>query len=174
MFKKLLSFINRPTKAGEIMRFVIVGALATMVDFLIMGVTMYIIEPSEYPDFFSVFFGARSTPSLLAKLLGTGTGFLFGLVANYLFSVLFVFNEKGRSKTVKGFLLFAVFSVIGLLIHEIGMYIFSDQLLINEWITKIILTLVVLVYNYLSRKAFIFKSTKKEQTDEDQSDNSLL
>ena len=94
------------------------------------------------------------------------------------FLIFFVFNEKGKSKTVKGFVIFAVFSAIGLLIHEVGMYLFSDVWGMNEWVAKIILTIVVLVYNYVSRKLLIFKKDKAERggeiDEEDQSDNTLL
>ncbi len=160
MFKKLLAFINQPTKFGEILRFVIVGGLATVIDFLAMGITLYLFEPSLYPNFYNVFFGAIGEPSTLAASFGTGLGFLFGLLANYLLSILFVFNEKGKSKTLKGFLVFTFFSAIGLLIHEIGMLVFFGELKINEWVVKIVMTLIVLVYNYITRKLFIFKKDK--------------
>ena len=163
MFKKLIEFINRPTLFCEILRFVIVGGIATAVDFFVMGVVLYIFDPSLYPHFYNVFIGGEE-PSLIAKLVGTGVGFIFGLIANYVLSVIFVFNEKGKSKTVGGFILFTVFSAIGLLIHEFGMYLISDLLSVNEWITKIILTFVVLVYNYISRKIFIFKKEKTDET----------
>ena len=173
MFKKLLEFINRPTRAAEILRFLIVGGLATVVDMFMTGVTLYIFDPNLYPNFFNVFIGSAE-PALIAKLVGTGVGFLFGLVANYVLSVIFVFNEKGKSKTTKGFLIFAFFSAIGLLIHEFGMYLLSDILGVNVWITKIVLTVVVLIYNYVSRKLFIFRKTGGDNKDENQSDNSML
>ena len=37
------------------------------------------------------------------------------------------------------------------------MYLGYDLLHIDEWIVKIFLTAVVLVYNYLTRKFFIFR-----------------
>ena len=156
MLKKLIEFINKPTLFCEILRFVIVGGIATVVDFLIMGVTLYIFDPSLYPHFYNVFYGGGE-PSLAAKLVGTGVGFIVGLIANYVLSVVFVFNEKGRSRTLKGFLVFSIFSAIGLFIHELGMYLLSDVWSVNEWICKILLTFVVLFYNYVSRKIFIFK-----------------
>ena len=57
------------------------------------------------------------------------------------------------------------------------MYLFSDVWGMNEWVAKIILTIVVLVYNYVSRKLLIFKKVKEkggEIDEEDQSDNTML
>lgn len=144
----------------EIFRFLIVGGGATVVDFLTMSAVLYIAAPEIYPDFLSVFFGGISEPSTLATVLGTGAGFLVGLAFNYIFSVLFVYKEKGNSKTLGGFLLFSLLSAGGLAIHLLGMYIGFDLLHINEWIIKIILTIVVLVYNYLTRKFLIFRKNK--------------
>ena len=168
MFDKIKNFINQKTLFGEIMRFVLVGGLATVVDFLMMGITLYIFAPEKYPSFFNVFYGATETPSVLAACFGTGVGFIFGLLANYLLSIVFVFNEKGNSKSAKGFLVFALFSAIGLGIHEAGMYLLNGLLFINEWVVKILLTLVVLVYNYVTRKLLIFKKTTPQKPDGEQ------
>ena len=156
MFTKLKDFINQKTLFGEIMRFLFVGGIATVVDFLVMSVTLYIFEPYKYPSFFNVFYGAE--PSVIASCFGTGTGFLFGLVANYLLSVLFVFNYKGNSTTLGGAVKFALLSAVGLGIHVLGMYLMRDVLSINVWVVKVTLTLVVLVYNFITRKIFIFRN----------------
>ncbi len=169
-FKKLLNFINQKTLMGEICRFVIVGGIATAVDFFAMGVTKYICQPEIYPSFISVFFTFINhiDSATYADTIGTGVGFLFGLIANYLLSVIFVFNEEGNSKSAKGAIKFIIFSLIGLLINEVGMLVFKKFTPINEWIIKVFMTLVVLVYNYLTRKLFIFKNkveSKNEQTE---------
>ena len=147
----------------EIVRFLIVGGGATIVDFLTMSLVLYLMQPEIYPDFLSIFLGGTAEPTTLATVIGTGAGFLVGLAFNYIFSVLFVYKEKGNSKTVGGFLLFAVLSAGGLVIHLLGMYLGYDLLHINEWIVKIVLTAVVLVYNYLTRKFFIFRKDKRSQ-----------
>ncbi|MBO4572689.1 MAG: GtrA family protein [Clostridia bacterium] len=157
MFDKLRRFINGKTLLGEIVRFLLVGGLATVVDFFMMGVTLYFFAPDKYPSFFNVFHGATEKPELIAACFGTGIGFIFGLIANYVLSIIFVFNEKGNSKSVKGFLVFAFFSAIGLGIHEVGMYLFNGVLLWNEWLVKILLTFIVLIYNFVTRKLLIFK-----------------
>ena len=135
----------------EIVRFVIVGGLATLADMLVMGVVLYAFDSALYPHFYNVWYGGGQ-PSTLATVVGTGAGFLTGLVINYVLSVIFVFNEKGKSKSAYGFIVFTVLSAVGLGIHLGGMYIGYDLLHINEWIVKIILTAVVMVYNYVSKK----------------------
>ena len=170
MPNKIKAFIARKTLLGEIIRFLLVGGLATVIDFLAMGITKYVFEPYKYPVFFNVFYGATNTPSVLANCFGTGIGFIFGLIANYLFSVIFVFNEKGNSRSVVGFLVFALFSAIGLGIHIFGMWLLNGVIGFNEWVVKILLTLVVLVYNFVTRKLLIFKKSASEKAGSDTDD----
>ena len=160
MISKIKAFLTKYPTIAEIIRFCIVGGIATVVDFLVMGVVLYIFDPSLYPNFFNVFIGGKGDPSLTANMVGTGCGFIVGLIFNYILSVVFVFISKGNSKSTTGFLLFTLLSAVGLGIHEVGMFLLNDLLGINEWIVKIILTVVVLVYNYVSRKLFIFKDKK--------------
>ena len=139
---KIKEFEKSHKRLCEIFRFVIVGGLATLIDMLVMGVILYLFNPSLYPRFYNVWVGKVGNPSTIATVVGTGTGFVVSLVFNYLLSVVFV---------------------IGLLINMGGMWLGYDVCHINEWITKIIMTLVVLVYNYVSRKLFIFKKDNKKQ-----------
>ena len=157
---KISNYFSKHTLQKEILRFLIVGGFATLIDMFFMGLTIYIFQPQNYPNFFNVFFGSSIEPSSISTIVGTGVGFIFGLIFNYIFSIIFVFDEKGNSKSVTGFVLFLLLSAGGLVIHIIGMYLGFDLLKINEWIVKIVLTIVVLIYNYLTRKFFIFKKAK--------------
>lgn len=148
----------------EIVRFCVVGGIATLIDMLVMGIVLYAFDPALYPHFYNVWIGGND-PSTLATVVGTGAGFIAGLIFNYVFSVVFVFREKGKSKSVGGFTVFALLSAVGLGIHLFGMYIGYDVLGINEWIVKIVLTAVVMVYNYLSKKVLLFrKRTRAKDT----------
>ena len=149
---------NNHSRLCEILRFVIVGGIATLIDMLVMGIVLYIFDPSLYPKFYNVWIGGGN-PKTIATVIGTGLGFSISLVFNYILSVVFVYEEKGNSKTARGKILFAILSVIGLLINMFGMWLGYDLLKINEWIIKIVMILVVLIYNYLSRKLFIFKKS---------------
>lgn len=153
------NFIDKNKKIiFEILRFVIVGVLATLVDYLgtqliLMicptGWTFYIITEID---------------------LATIVGFIFGVIFNYILSISFVFmnvDKKSDSKTPKGFIKFVVLGVIGLFIGIAIMRLFALVWtdMENIWwqflIAFVIKTGITLVYNYISRKIFIFKAPKR-------------
>ncbi len=148
----------------EIVRFLLVGGVATLVDMSVMGLVLYAFAPTLYPAFYNVWIGGGD-PATIATVVGTGSGFISGLLVNYVFSVLFVFDHKGKSKSVGGFLLFALLSAVGLCIHLVGMYVGYNLLGINEWIVKIVLTFVVLIYNYLSKRFLLFRAPDAQSAD---------
>lgn len=156
---------------GEILRFIVTGVVATLIDFLVS----YLVA-SFLPDSMGVW----------KEVVYTTAGFLVSLVANYILSAVWVFknvDEKVNTHSFKNILLFVALSAVGLGIG-IGIMIGFDALDDNvihsgfenwlDFITKgkefsfaafgwAILffgfkTLVVLVWNYLSRKKLIFKS----------------
>lgn len=166
--KQFLHKLNQKyPKLMEIVRFIIVGGIATLIDFIITGVFWYFTNREIYPKFYNILFGKIGEPSTWSTVVGTALGFGISLIFNYLLSLLFVFEEKGDGKSAKGFILFLIFSLIGLGIQSLGMYLLYDLAGFNEWIIKIILTLVVLVFNYITRKLFIFNNkTQKENTND--------
>ena len=148
----------------EIFKFLLVGGLATILDMLTMALILYFASPSIYNyNFINTIIG-NASPNDLIAVLATGTGFIAGLVFNYIFSILFVFSSTNTdfAKTKKGFFAFSLLSLIGFFIHTLGMLIGYGYLKINEWIIKIFLTFVVLIFNYITRKKIIFK-TKREK-----------
>ena len=89
--------------------------------------------------------------------LATAFGFIIGLVVNYLLSLLFVFKKNTeKGKHWKAFFLFAVIGMIGLVLTELGMWLGVEILAIHYLFVKVIVTLLVLLWNYLGRKFFIF------------------
>ncbi|MCM1404227.1 MAG: GtrA family protein [Prevotella sp.] len=165
MEQLIRQFTAQHPRLAEIIRFLIVGGSATLIDYFVMGVVLYCFEPSLYPHFYNIWIGGGA-PSTLATVVGTGIGFATSLVFNYIFSILFVFREKGNARSAKGFFIFAVLSIGGLLINLGGMYLGYNVIGINEWLVKTFFTIVVLVYNYLTRKILLFKAqptNRKEQ-----------
>ncbi len=150
----------------EIIRFLIVGGTATLVDYFVFWI------------FDGVLFPLISTASwwkTTSLVLATALGFCVGLVVNWLLSVSFVFKQvknKEEASSKKSFALFTIIGVIGLAITEVGILLlvailpefslFGTTTLLGttwaKWLAKIVMTCIVLVWNYIGRKLFIFKS----------------
>ena len=148
----------------EIIRFLLVGGLATLVDWAIS------------------FFVTSITPSVMVgnldithTVLSTACGFSIGLLVNYFLSVVFVFKDKkdeNSGKSFKDFLVFTLIGVLVLLFQFLLIYLVNDLLFVKgmEWtvilignltwgyiIAKVLATAIGLVLNYIFRKIFIFK-----------------
>ena len=108
-------------------------------------------------------------------VLATALGFCAGLLVNWVLSVRFVFlsvKDKAETHSKKAFGVFALIGLIGLAITEIGIVtlvavlpsvrLFGTATLFNtaweKWIAKAVMTGLVLVWNYLGRKIFVFRS----------------
>lgn len=147
---------------GEIIRFLIVGGTATVFDYAVAYVFYQWLLPPEL---------VGQTWSLI---ISTALGFCVGLIINWLLSISFVFKQVTDKKTTtsgKSFAVFAVIGVIGLGLTELGMHfginllpemqLFGSTLFLGTewkwWICKVITTCIVLIWNYLGRKLFVFK-----------------
>ena len=166
MIKFLKKLENQHPKLFEFVRFLIIGGISTVIDFLVMGLTIYLLNRSQFDYQFLRVFLDKDVASVSSVVLGTGVGFVVGLIFNYIFSLIFVYKSYDQSaKGKKGFLLFLIFSVIGLLIQTVGVYIGYSLLHINEWIVKAFFVLVVLIFNYFTRKKYIFKNNDNNQNE---------
>ncbi|MDD3113488.1 MAG: GtrA family protein [Candidatus Izemoplasmatales bacterium] len=139
----------------EIGRYLIIGGLATLFDYGAFALFRYVIFPKT--EFY--------------LYVATAIGFIVGLTFNYIFSILFVFKnvaDPNRGKKVSSFLLFALIGLIGMGLTELGMwfsvitrfYIGEEIYQIPEMVMKVIMTGIVLVWNYVARKLMIFKAPK--------------
>ena len=136
----------------EIFRFGIVGLVAAVFDFL----TVFAFR-------FGVF---GSGTDWYVTLISTTCGFIVGVTINYLMSTYMVYkaSKSNLAKTAKGVIFFVVLSAIGLGIG-IGLeYLLYDFFFLNLGIgifiypvVFVVRTLVVMVYNYLSRKLLIYR-----------------
>lgn len=89
-------------------------------------------------------------------LVSSVISFIVSLAYNYVLSIFWVFDVK-KKQTYKEVLLFAILSVIGLGVNQLVMYLGVDLLNIHYMLCKIIATIIVMVYNFITRKIFIEK-----------------
>lgn len=158
-------FANKPLMY-EILRFVIVGGVATVVDFLIASLFQYFIYTSS-----EVWSLLGFIPVTASVFVSTIMGFTFGVIVNYILSILVVFkdveNEK-TSRSVLGFITFVGLGIIGFIIN-LAIKEGGNKIINFEghffWFAFVfaVATLIVLIYNYISRKLILFRPKKKNE-----------
>lgn len=90
-------------------------------------------------------------------LVSGAISFSVSTLINYLFSTFFIFDTRGKNKTLKEFILFVLLSAVGLGINQAVMWVTVEKLSIPYQISKIGATAIVMVYNFLSRKRILEK-----------------
>ena len=91
-------------------------------------------------------------------MIAAAIAFVFGLAVNYALSIWFVFSESSKVKNkVKEFVVYGIIGLIGLLITEGIMYLFTDVFGLYFLISKIIAAAIVLVWNFAARKVVLYK-----------------
>lgn len=87
----------------------------------------------------------------------TGIAFSVSVVFNYILSIKWVFDVNQEKSKSKNFILFIVFSIIGLILTEVIMHVGVKVLDFNYLIVKIVATAIVMVFNFITRKIFLEK-----------------
>jgi putative flippase GtrA len=98
-------------------------------------------------------------------ILATGIAFTIAVSINYFFSRHFVF--KGTLKSVHaGYFGFMSIACIGILIAMIGMWVFVDVLYIEYLYARIIIAIIVGIWNYIMNLYVNFKVAETHITNE--------
>ena len=130
------SFLKSQSKLfQQIFKFGIVGGIAFIIDYGIMVISKELLG-------FSI-------------LLSAGLGFTISIIFNYIASVKWVFNVNKDKNEKKNFILFMIFSVIGLILTELIMFVGTNIINISYLIVKIAATAIVMVFNFITRKLFL-------------------
>jgi len=86
-------------------------------------------------------------------LIASSIGFLFGLIVVYFLSDIFVFGESKIKSKKLHFAVFAVTGIVGLLLLNALMWIFTDILGVMYLASKIIATVFVYIWNFFARRS---------------------
>lgn len=124
--------------AEQIMKFGVVGFLCFGIDY---GLMIILTEVCE-----------------ISYLLSSGISFSISVMVNYTLSLKFVFETDKNNNKIVEFFVFIILSVIGLGINQVLMWLCVDKFHIHYMISKIGVTGVVMIYNFVTRKLILEKS----------------
>lgn len=119
----------------QIFRFGIVGGLAFAIDYLILILCRELLH--------------------LPILLSSAIAFSISVIFNYILSIAWVFDVNKEKDKKRNFIIFILLSIVGLIITEIIMYIGTNIVHIHYLIVKIVATIIVMIFNFITRKIFL-------------------
>lgn len=121
---------------GEFIRYGIASLLALTVDVLLLALLT---------DAFDV-------PYLISGAIA----FIAGVLTIYILSVGWVFDHRAIESRLTEFALFAAIGVIGLIINEAVLYLFTGVLGLHYLLSKIGSVILVFSWNFSIRKRYLF------------------
>lgn len=121
----------------QIIKFGIVGGLCFVIDY---GLLIFLTEVIS-----------------INYLISSGISFSASVIVNYILSLKYVFETDKKNNKVKECLIFIVLSIIGLGINQVIMWLCVDKLKFFYMIAKIAATIIVMVYNFVTRKLILEK-----------------
>ena len=119
----------------QLFRFGIVGGIAFLIDYSVLFIC------TEYLGIY--------------YLISSFISFTVSTVFNYIASVHWVFDVDQKKSQRRNFVLFIVFSVIGLGINQCIMWFGVEKLDLYYMLVKIGATAIVMVFNFVTRKMFL-------------------
>lgn len=118
----------------QLFKFGIVGTIAFAIDYGIFTLLTQVIN--------------------MHYLISSIISFSISVIFNYIMSVKWVFDIT-KKQTAKEFIIFILLSVVGLIINSIVLYILVEKASIHELISKVIATIIVMIFNFITRKIFL-------------------
>ena len=137
LFDKICKFLHLKFKDKtknlllQMFKFLVVGGLAFVIDYVALIICKEVFN--------------------INVLISAAIAFTVSVILNYILSVKWVFDVDKSKSEKKNFIIFIVFSIIGLVLTELIMWIGVDILKISYLIIKIIATAIVMV----TRKLFL-------------------
>lgn len=131
---------------SETVKYIIVGILTTLINIVIFRLLLFVFN-KNLPDFKYNWFFAEVPAFIIAVLFA------------FFMDKYFVFKKTDTkvSETIQELINFFMMRIISELVHMLGLFVFINILKFDALYSKIGLSVIVVVLNYLFSKFFIFR-----------------
>ncbi len=126
--------------------------------YLFVGGTAALVEWGLFYIFITYVLNGIGLSLTAVTMLGTCMAFCLSTLYHYFLGNILVFNSGSKYKRGKELSLVFLVSIMGLAFNLLFMYIFVSLMGWNPMASKVLTSCIVVVWNYLSRKKWIFRS----------------
>lgn len=143
--KELFEVLNIKDKKTQklllkIIKFVIVGGIATIISGIVFFLCDYFFKTSV--------------------LISNTIAFIISVIYNYWASCKYVFEvDKGKS-SLRRFIEFIIFALIGYFLAQLLLWIMADIWNWNHMLAWLIETIIVMIFNFITRQIFLEKKDR--------------
>ena len=127
----------------QIFNFGIVGIICFVIDYSLMLVFVELLH--------------------MDYLIACALAFAISTIFNYFLSMKYVFNVTNKMDKKVEFIFFVTMATIGLVLTEIFMFLFVEKINIRYTISKICVTAIVMLYNFITRKIMFERKRDNER-----------
>ena len=121
--------------AGQLIKFGIVGVISTALDYGLMVL---------FTEGFGIFY-----------LLSSTLSYAISLIFNYFASMKFVFRSREDMGRLREFVTFTLLCLMGMGLNQLILWLIVEKCGIYYMISTILATVVVMVWNFVTRKLFL-------------------
>ena len=119
----------------QFMKFGVVGVIAFIIDYGLLIILTELLS--------------------INYMISATISFTVSVIFNYIASMRYVFTHKDGLSRHREFIIFVILSVIGLLINNGCMWIGVELFHIHYLIAKLVATVIVMIWNFVTRKIFL-------------------
>ncbi len=89
------------------------------------------------------------------KYIANSTGFILAATSNYIWNHFWTFKSQ-NDRIAQEYITFIIISLVGLALNNLLIYLFSDRMKLNFYLSKLFAIAIVTIWNFIMNFLFTF------------------